>query len=513
MHYNFSSIPLNGGTNVEIAFNASRTIDFYCQNSWDFEMSNSTRWLTVYSEWNSSTSFLNRTFVIPATDRWYFTFVNYENDTGAPPIDIYFVALYRVDTYEVHVTSDKQSYNLGEQALLTARVKNDGNPMLGMNVSLQVFDPQGNPMNSQNGLTDVYGQVTIAVILPSEEGMYNFVAKASVAGNPFEDSIAFVVAKNSTLPSTFDNYDGLWHTKSFTIALLAFDGESGVAETYYRIDDGPIQNVSISGQPQIATESANNTLEYWSEDNAGHEEFPHKILTGITLDETPPSGSILINENATYVNSVSVTLTLSATDAVSGVAQMRFNNDNLTWSDWETFNSSRNWTLVSGDGSRTVYTQFKDNARLISDIYSATVTLETTAPVIQNVSRIPENGVQPAQGTTILANVTDPGSGVKSVVLSYAINSNNTWFGAQMALNSTTGLYECVIPGQQANTQVEYRIFAYDNAGNEKIGDNQGQYYVYTVVPEFPPLEAAFLFIIITLLAVAFRRKHRARKN
>ena len=168
---------------------------------------------------------------------------------------------------------------------------------------------------------------------------------------------------------------------------------------------------------------------------------------------------------------------------------------------------------VSGDGSKVVYAQFRDNARLISDTYPATVTLETSAPVIQNVSQMPENGVQPAQGTTILANVTDPESGVKSVVLSYAINSNDTWFDAQMALNSTTGLYECAIPGQQANTQVEYRILAYDNAGNEKIGDNQGQYYVYTVLPEFPPLEAAFLFFTMTLLAVAFREKHRARKN
>ena len=511
--FNFSSIPLNGGTNVRIVFNASKPIDFYCQDSWNYTMSNSTKWTTVYSLWSDKTSLMNRTFIIPTTDRWYFTFVNYENDTSVPPIDIYYVALFRIDTYEIHVESDKQSYNLGEQALLTARVKNDSNPMLGMNVSLQVFDPQGNPINSQNGLTDVYGQVTIVVILPSEEGMYNFVAKTSVAGNPFEDSITFVVAKNSTLPSTFDNYDGLWHTQGFTIALLAFDGESGVAETYYRINDGSIQNVSISGQPQITTESTNNTLEYWSKDNMGHEELPHKILTGIKLDETPPSGSILINENATYANLVSVTLTLSATDVVSSVAQMRFSNDNLAWSDWETFNSFRNWTLVSGDGSKTVYTQFRDNARLISDTYSATVTLETTVPVIQNVSRMPENGVQPAQGTTILANVTDPGSGVKSVVLAYAINGNNTWFGAQMVFNSTTGLYECVIPGQQANTQVEYRILAYDNAGNEKIGDNQGQYYAYTVVPEFPPLEAAFLFIIMTLLAVAFQEKHRARKN
>jgi hypothetical protein len=132
--------------------------------------------------------------------------------------------------------------------------------------------------------------------------------------------------------------------------------------------------------------------------------------------------------------------------------------------------------------------------------------------VIENESRMPENAVQPAQGTKVLVNVTDPGSGVKSVTLSYTINSN-TWFDTQMTFNSTTGLYECTVSGQQANTRVKYRILAYDNAGNEKIGDNQGQYYIYTVVPEFPPLGAAFLFIIMTLLVVAFREKHRSREE
>lgn len=82
-----------------------------------------------------------------------------------------------------------------------------------------------------------------------------------------------------------------------------------------------------------------------------------------------------------------------------------------------------------------------------------------------------------------------------------------------MSFNSTTGLYECIGPGQQTNTQVEYRIFAYDNAGNEKIGDNQEQCYTYAVVQEFPSFGAAFLFIIITLVVVIFREKHRSREE
>ena len=505
-----SSIPLNSGTNVRVVFNASEPIDFYCQNSWDYNMSNSTNWTTVYYEWNITASQLNTTFIIPTTDRWYFTFVNYEKDISAPPIGIY-VTLHRIDIFDIHVSSDKQSYSLGEEALLTASAKNDNNPMPGLNVSLQVFGPHGAPINSANGLTDSYGQVTISLILPSEEGLFSCVAKTSVAGNPLEDSVTFVVVKNSTLPSTFDNYDGLWHIADFTITLMAFDGQTGVAETYYQVNNGPIQNVSAGGQPQITVESANNTLEYWSVDNSMHEEFPHNILTGIELDKTPPNGSILVGDNATYVNSASVILALSASDATSGVAQMHFSNDNLTWSNWETFSSSENWPLTIGDGPKAVYGQFKDNAGLVSGIYSTTVTLDTTVPVVENVSRIPEHEVQPGQGTKISVNVTDTGSGVKNVVLSYAINS--TWFSLKSSFNSTTGLYECAVPGQPARTQVDFRILAYDNAGNEGIGDNQGQYYVYAVVPEFSPLATALLFIIMTLLAVAFRSNAPYKKK
>ena len=46
------------------------------------------------------------------------------------------------------------------------------------------------------------------------------------------------------------------------------------------------------------------------------------------------------------------------------------------------------------------------------------------------------------------------------------------WIDLPMTLNSTTGLYEAIIPGQRANTLVKYRIAAYDNAGNYKVEDN-----------------------------------------
>jgi outer membrane protein assembly factor BamB len=122
-------------------------------------------------------------------------------------------------------------------------------------------------------------------------GMVFMVTSRSTGSRPRHYGViyAFKGASDVKAPSTSHNYDGLWHTVDFTITLTATDDISGVAETYYKINDGPIQNVSVHGQPRITTESANNILEFWSVDNAGNEELPHKILTGIKLDKTAPT--------------------------------------------------------------------------------------------------------------------------------------------------------------------------------------------------------------------------------
>lgn len=69
-----------------------------------------------------------------------------------------------------------------------------------------------------------------------------------------------------------------------------------------------------------------------------------------------------------------------------------------------------------------------------------------------------------------------------------------------MTFNATSGLYEGIIQGQQACITVKYKITAYDNAGNLIVEDNNGQYYAYIVIPEFP--SSSVLFAVMTLLAI-----------
>ena len=196
-----------------------------------------------------------------------------------------------------------------------------------------------------------------------------------IAGTCFNGNEAVISAGSVTEvdkvpPTTSHNYDGVWCTSNFSITLTAIDNESDLNETYYKINDEPIKTVSVYGQPLITKESANDTLKYWSVDNAGNQETP-KILTDIKLDKTVPKGSITINDGATSTTSTQVKLTLSAEDTTSGVAQMRFFE--ATYGDWEEYATSKLWTFKPGDAYKTVYVQFRDNAGLVSTAYPATI--------------------------------------------------------------------------------------------------------------------------------------------
>jgi hypothetical protein len=97
---------------------------------------------------------------------------------------------------------------------------------------------------------------------------------------------------------------------------------------------------------------------------------------GIILDTTAPTGAgISIDGGAAHAASREVSLTLTA----SGATRMCFSNDGSTWSAWEPYAVSKSWTLTAGDGEKTVYARFADDAGNRVDA-SDGVILDTAAP-------------------------------------------------------------------------------------------------------------------------------------
>jgi len=309
-------------------------------------------------------------------------------------------------------------------------------------------------------------------------------------------------------PTTTDNYNGQWHNADFTVTLEAIDDKSGVKATYYKINNGPTLDITTHGQPRITSESANNKLEYWSIDNAGNEEIPHHILSGIKLDKTSPVTIVSVvgtqGTNGWYLSDATVNLT--ATDNVSGVAKTEYSLDNITWIIYTSpFN-------IVGEGNATVYYRSTDKAGNVETIKTETMKIDKTKPFIGVVSQGPPgNYIEPNQKVTVSVEVTDGGSGVREVLLQYRyrMGEGQPWTAwTNVPMNKTIGdIYVGQIPNFSAGASVQYGIVAYDNAGNAATKDGLEPYYVYTIIPEFPTWMAILATLCILSVALYLLRR------
>ncbi len=118
-------------------------------------------------------------------------------------------------------------------------------------------------------------------------------------------------------------------------------------------------------------------------------------------------------------------------------------------------------------------------SELIEEVKGIIEKIDTEPPVIVEVWREPET---PAynETVTVKANVTDEGSGVETVILSYSIDTIN-WVNVTM--DWVEGLYVGEIPTFPYDTTVSYKIYAYDKAGNVATAETDW----YVVGDPYPP--------------------------
>jgi len=129
----------------------------------------------------------------------------------------------------------------------------------------------------------------------------------------------------------------------------------------------------------------------------------------------------------------------------------------------------------------------------------------------------PPDNVQPNQNVTVWVNVTDYGSGIKNVTLWYSLDNGTTWeppvnMTALPIPSDATITYEATIPGYGNCTWITYKIIAHDNAGNNAIKDNNGFYYKYHIIPEFPSITILLLMLVVISIIVSVKRKVLRRK-
>jgi len=265
----------------------------------------------------------------------------------------------------------------------------------------------------------------------------------------------------------------------------------------------PISDAANMGMMSFILELHNHLIP----DNTETDVFPRFLAIAAVLgqecsaivDSVPPITSC--SYDGTWRNDDFTTF-LSAYDNLSGISDTYYQ-----------INGEPTRTLMehgqptfSTEGDNNILRYWSvDNQGNVEDQKTVTeIKLDKTAPTIEIVTNSTDIWINSTQDIKICAKVTDTLSGLSRVTLSYNINNQNNWIYSPMILNSTSGLYEASISPQIEGTLIKYEITALDNAGNKETENNIlecGQ----TSIPEFPASALLTIFLVISLLAIAFK--------
>ncbi|MEK5232994.1 S-layer homology domain-containing protein [Lysinibacillus sp. FSL K6-0232] len=241
------------------------------------------------------------------------------------------------------------------------------------------------------------GTLYVAQIVPSADGTVKIQIPENIAttssGAFNQASIEFEIISDRTPPTDIMLSNSTVQEKKSigtTVGTLTATDSGGPQAFTYSLVSGDTNFFEIDGNELKTTtvftyDTKNNyQITIRATDEAGNT-FEKELTIEITKNH-PPIGSITINNGAGYTSSTNVILTMTASDTEGEAITMRFSNDGTTWSSWESYASTKGWTLTNGDGSKTIYMQLKDTADNISNTLSNTIILDTTPPVITGVT-------------------------------------------------------------------------------------------------------------------------------
>ncbi len=206
---------------------------------------------------------------------------------------------------------------------------------------------------------------------------------------------------------------------------------------------------------------------------------------GIDKDSVSPSGSMNINSNATYATSTAVTLNLSASDPYpgTGVTQVRMQNSGGSWSSWQSYAVTKNWTLSSANGTKTVYVQFRDGSGNVSSTVSDSIILDTIDPSnpasLWSSSHTPSVWSNDPTVTVYWAGATDNVSGVYG----YGLYWDTLPTSPPAQIVDTTGTTDTSSALSTGNSWY-FHLITRDNAGNWTNSPvHLGPFYIDTIDP------------------------------
>ncbi|MDR3663062.1 MAG: hypothetical protein P4L86_22195, partial [Mycobacterium sp.] len=174
----------------------------------------------------------------------------------------------------------------------------------------------------------------------------------------------------------------------------------------------------------------------------------------IVLDTAAPTGTMSVNNGAAITATLSASVNSTVTDALSGLSQMRIDPGTGTYGSWVSYAASSAITLPSGDGTKTVNVQYRDNA---SNVLTLTDTIMLQGPPADTTAPTTTSDAQASYVGTATINLTAidnvGGSGVAGTA--YTVDAGAVTTGTVVTVGAV-GTHTL-------------KFWSVDNAGNKEV--------------------------------------------
>jgi hypothetical protein len=308
-------------------------------------------------------------------------------------------------------------------------------------VCVKLEDSAGNPL--------VYGATTDTITLDTVAP--GFISLTRDANAEYINATENGAANELVDALTASNYD----TAKYAIVPSANDCNTG---SYGSAGVTPKSNDTFAGGDGVYKVCV------LLEDNALNATYG--TMTGsVTLDTAAPtSPSIAINSGNGYTTSTSGTLTLSAAD---GPNEMYITNTAGCGSggNWESYNTSKAWTLGQTDATATVYVKFRDLALNETSCVNDTIIHDNTIPGDPTAVSVPTTAQDSFNITFTPGTEANPGdfnikactnSNCSDGCVGETTTSSSPGTISHTALTHNTGYFGCVQATDLAGNSSSY---------------------------------------------------------
>ena len=297
---------------------------------------------------------------------------------------------------------------------------------------------------------------SVAVAAPADhsgDGAHTVTYRSWAFGDVAEPTRMAVVHIDTRAPQTSDDSTAGWHSGAVTLTLSPSDAASGVAGTTWSLDGGATHggtSVPVSGD-------GTHTVTYSSTDNAGNAEAVRTAT--VRIDGTAPQASCA--EAGRWFKSASVTATIAAGDAGSGVAKVEYRLGQGAWQQGTS-------VPVSGAGAHAISYRVTDACGNVT-AGAGVVGIDRARPKI--VKALASKGSKKSGKLTLFFKISDPkpscGSAtVSKIVVTTAKGKKVATIKRLTTVVKTNAKVKLVVKKKLKKSSYRFKVYVTDIAGN-----------------------------------------------